>query len=318
MYDLKELEVFVSVIKTGSLTASTRELNLPKSTLSRKIRNLEEVVGQPLLRRESRRVIPNEAGRMFYRYCTEILDLAFQGREALDELKEEVSGKLVLCCHESLVRGWFSQVVESFMARYEGLSISVQTQRDIPETMSDGVCVWVGSPGDTVLRQKPLGHLSQGVYASPEYFARYGHPKAPGDLKSHVWVDMLGTDSAGLTLQHPCEGAYPLSPPKHAFTVDQFSVQGDAIADGRGLGLMPHWLVERRLSAHPGTLEPCLPDWQGPVLPVSLLYPHGALPRRVRAFINHVTGAVPTNWQEPRRMSVPAAVPEYGTHHSNI
>lgn len=318
MYDLKELEVFVSVVKTGSLTASTRELNLPKSTLSRKIRNLEEVVGQPLLRRESRRVIPNEAGRMFYRYCTEILDLAFRGREALDELKEEVSGKLVLCCHESLVRGWFSQVVESFMARYDGLSVSVQTQRNIPETMSDGVCVWVGSPGDTVLRQKPLGHLSQGVYGSPEYFARYGHPKAPGDLKSHVWVDMLGTDSGGLILQHPSEGVYPLSPPKRAFTVDQFSVQGDAIADGRGLGLMPHWLVERRLSAHPGTLESCLPDWQGPVLPVSLLCPHGVLPRRIRAFINHVTSAVPTNWQEPRRMRVPAAVPEYGTHHSNI
>ncbi|MDN6318697.1 MAG: LysR family transcriptional regulator [Marinobacter sp.] len=318
MYDLKELEVFVSVVKTGSLTASTRELNLPKSTLSRKIRNLEDVVGQPLLRRESRRVMPNEAGRLFYRYSTDILELAFQGREALDELKEEVSGKLVLCCHESLVRGWFSQVVESFMARYDGLSVSVQTQRTIPETMNDGVCVWVGSPGDTALRQKPLGHLSQGVYASPAYFARYGYPNTPGDLKAHVWVDMLGTNSAGLTLQRSCGDAYPLSPPQRAFTVDQFSVQGDAIADGRGLGLMPHWLVERRLSAHPGTLESCLPDWQGPVLPVSLLYPHGALPRRVRAFINHVTSATPSNWQEPGKVSIPAPVPEYGTHHSSI
>lgn len=318
MYDLKELEVFVSVVKTGSLTTSARELNLPKSTLSRKIRSLEAVVGQPLLRRESRRVIPNEAGRMFYQYCSEILNLAAQGREALDELKEEVSGKLVLCCHESLVRGWFSQLVESFMACHEGLSVSVQTQRVAPETLNDGVCVWVGSPGDTLLRQKPLGHLSQSVYASPEYLARYGHPETPGDLKHHVWVDMLGTDSTGIMLQHPFESAYPLSPPKRAFTVDQFSVQGDAIADGRGLGLMPNWLVERRLRAHPGTLVPCLPDWQGPLLPVSLLYPHGVLPRRVRAFINHVSNAAPADWQPAEKVAAPAPVPEYGTHHSNL
>ena len=34
MYDLQELEAFVSVVRTGSLTASTRDLGLPKSTLS--------------------------------------------------------------------------------------------------------------------------------------------------------------------------------------------------------------------------------------------------------------------------------------------
>lgn len=318
MYDLKELEVFVSIVKTGSLTASTRELNLPKSTLSRKIRNLESVVGQPLLRRESRQVIPNEAGHMFYRYSNEILALAMQGRKALDELKEEVSGKLVLCCHESLVRGWFSQVVESFMARYEGLSVSVQTQRNIPETLNDGVCVWVGSPGDTALRQKPLGYLSQGVYGSPAYFAQQGYPQTPGDLKNHEWVDMLGNDSSGSMLQHSSEGAHPLGPSKRTFTVDQFCVQGDAIAGGRGLGLMPHWLVKRRLGAHPGTLEPCLSGWHGPVLPVSLLQPHGVLPRRVRAFITHVMASIPTDWRDSPKPVANDLVPECGTHHSNI
>jgi len=279
---------------------------------------LEETVGQSLLRRESRRVIPNEAGRVFYQYSNEILELASQGREALDELKEKVTGKLVLRSHESLVRGWFSQLVQSFMARYEGLSVSIQTQNEVPESINDGVCVWLGSPGDTTLRQKPLGHLPQGIYGSPEYFARFGYPNGPGDLKKHAWVDMLGACESGLELRHPCEGVYPLHLPKRAFTVDQFSVQGDAIADGRGLGLIPHWLAERRLRAHPDTLENCLPDWQGPVLQVSLLYPHGALPRRVRAFINHVTDSVPANWWGPKQAVVIESVPEYGTHHTNI
>ncbi|MBU2875658.1 LysR family transcriptional regulator [Marinobacter salexigens] len=318
MYDLKELEAFVSVVKTGSLTASTLELNIPKSTLSRRIRNLETTVGQSLLRRESRRVIPNEAGRVFYQYSNDILALASQGREALDELSEKVTGKLVLRSHESLVRGWFFELVQSFLARYDGLSVSIQTQNEVPESLDDGVCVWLGSPGDAPFRQKPLGHLHQGLYGSPEYFARVGYPGGPGDLKHHAWVDMLGSCDSGLVLQHPCEGVYPLNLPESAFTVDQFCVQGDAIADGRGLGLMPHWLIERRLRSHPGTLEKCLPDWQGPVLPVSLLYPHGALPRRVRAFINHVLDSVPANWWVPTPAIAIGPVPEYGTHRTNI
>ena len=106
MYDLQELEAFVSVVRTGSLTASTRDLGLPKSTLSRRIRQLEENVGQPLLLRQSRKIVPNDAGRVFYRYCNDILELVVQGREALDELKAEVTGKLELRCHESFVRGW--------------------------------------------------------------------------------------------------------------------------------------------------------------------------------------------------------------------
>src|SRR5690554_3365839 len=129
MYDLEELEAFVSVVRTGSLTASTRDLGCPKSTLSRRIRQLEEAVGQPLLLRQSRKVVPNDAGRVFYRYSNDILELAARGREALDELKEEVSGWLELCCHESLVRGWFAGVVEAFMDEYPDMRVALHTQQ---------------------------------------------------------------------------------------------------------------------------------------------------------------------------------------------
>ena len=152
MYDLQELEAFVSVVRTGSLTASTLDLGLPKSTLSRRIRQLEENVGQPLLLRQSRKIVPNDAGRVFYRYCNDILELVVQGREALDELKAEVTGKLELRCHESFVRGWFSGVVESFMADHDDLRVAIHTQRNLPEAVEDGVCIWLGEAGETALR----------------------------------------------------------------------------------------------------------------------------------------------------------------------
>ncbi len=315
MYDIKDLEAFVSVAKTESLTTSTRDLNLPKSTLSRRLRQLEEAVGQSLLSRQSKGIAPNAAGRVFYRYANEILMLVTQGQEALDELKAEVKGKLVLRCHEALLRGWFSDVVKAFTDEHPGVRVAVHTQQGVPADLSDGACVWIGDPGDVGLRQELLGELTQGVYGNPDYLRRHGGPRSPADLCRHPWVDILGDSEEGLQLKHSRLGAYPLNPPEEALTVDQYVLQGDAIAGGRGLGLMPHWLVNQRLRHHPGSFELCIPEWQGPPLPVTLLYPHGTLPRRIRAFVSHVRAAVPSDWGQSA--AIPSVqVPETGTHHA--
>ncbi|QBM17608.1 hypothetical protein MARI_17280 [Marinobacter sp. JH2] len=298
MYDLKELEAFAAVVRSGSLSLTARELNLPKSTLSRRIRQLEAEVGQSLLRRESNQLIPNEAGQMFYRYCDEILGLARQGSEALNELHEVITGELVLRSHEAFIRGWFAQVVETFLAQHSSVNVRVYTQTETPDDQMDGICLWLGGPGENRLRQERLGSLSQGIYGHPEYLERWGRPQAPGDLQQHTWVDLLGQREGAppLSLHHSIHGSYPLQPAASCLRFDQFCLQGDAIVRQSGLGLMPHWMVERRLQAHPETLELCLPEWQGPSLPIWLLYPYGNLPRRTRAFLAHLRESLPPTW----------------------
>lgn len=315
MYDLKELEAFVSVVRTGSLTASTRDLDLPKSTLSRRIRQLEEAVGQPLLSRQSKRIFPNDAGRVFYRYSNEILELVSQGHEALDELREGVSGVLELRCHEAFVRGWFAGMVEDFRNQHPGLRVSIRTERDTPQDEVEGVCLWLGAPADGNFRCEMLGYLTQGIYGSAAYCGKHGCPESPADLDTHSWIDMLGTDGCGVVLNHPQHGSYPIMPRAGRFSVDQYTVQGDAIAAGRGVGLMPHWLAERRLAQHPNAFQLCMPEWQGPVLPVSLLYPHGILPRRTRLFVQSVRSAVPSAWKR-QPVHPESVVPEFGTYHT--
>lgn len=302
MYDLKELEAFAAVIRSGSLSLTARELNLPKSTLSRRIRQLEAGVGQPLLRRESNQLIPNEAGHVFYRYCDEILGLARQGSEALNELHEAITGELVLRSHEALIRGWFAQTVETFLSRHSNVNLRVHTQTDTPDDQTDGVCLWLGELGDNRLRQERLGSLSQGIYGHPEYLEKRGRPRMPGDLQEHTWVDLLGQQDGTqpLTLHHNINGSYPLQPAASCLRFDQLCLQGDAIVRQRGLGLMPHWMAERRLHAHPGTLELCLPEWHGPSLSIWLLYPYGNLPRRTRAFLSHIRDSLPTDWCDRR------------------
>ncbi|WP_432698206.1 LysR family transcriptional regulator [Marinobacterium sp. YM272] len=296
MFGLQELEAFAAVMKGRSLTDSARALDLPKSTLSRRIRQLETSLGQRLLRRESNRLIPTEAGHLFYGYCDEILKQAAQSRLALDELREDVSGFLDVYCHDMLLRGWLGPLALDFMERYPALEMNLSTQVTVPgPELVDGVCVWVGSEPETAMRCEKLGNLSQGVYGHPDYLHRLGRPEHPRDVGVHCWVN-LSRDNRGADLWHPREGRYRTAAPSRCFAVDRSFIQVDAIVNGGGIGLLPHWMVALRQQHHPGTLVPCFPDWQGPDLGVYLLYPHGQLPRRTQVFIAALRELVPDAW----------------------
>lgn len=307
MYDLRTLTVFASVMRHGSLSGCARDLGLPKSTLSRRLQTLEAQVGQELLRRDGNRMVPTEAGLLFEGYCRTILDAAEESRAALLELQREVSGELSLHVHDALIRGWFAPQMEAFLALHPGVRITLRTQLDVPDpTERDLLCLWLGPlPDDLGLRQETLGRLTRGLYAHPDYLARAGRPGHPRDLAHHRWVDLLGDSHEGLTLYHGRQGSFPVALPASRMRVDRMVLQGDAISNGHGLGLLPHWNVEMRERHHPGMLVPCLPEWQAPPLPVRLLCPHGVLPRRLRAFIEFIRAHVPEAWTSYRATLAP-------------
>ncbi|MFD1218058.1 LysR family transcriptional regulator [Microbulbifer celer] len=304
MQDLRELKVFSQVIKTGSLTASAKNLATSKSTLSRRIRQLESSVGQMLLKREANKLVPTEAGQVFYRYCEEILRLAELGRGEIEELREEVSGTLVLCAHEILIRPWLAELVEEFVLKYPAVKAILHTQTQLPtETEDDALYFWVGRVTHCDQNLMPLGNLTQSVYGHPDYLQRMGMPDHPRALARYDWVNSINDDSGLLTLHREGEDSHPIPGKKSCMQVDQVSLQADTIARARGLGLLPDWHADLRESFIPGALQRCLPQWSGPLRPVSLIYGHGQLPRRLKVFIEFVRQHRPEQWQAARAMS---------------
>ncbi|WP_104203343.1 LysR family transcriptional regulator [Billgrantia saliphila] len=297
MYDLDELLAFDHVMRSGSLTRSAHALGLAKSTLSRRISQLERQLGQPLLRRQSNRLLPTEAGQLFLTYCQQILTLAEQGRQALDELSEEVCGELFVATHNALARSWLAARLAAFMEMHPGIRLTLQTPSAPPMAAdSQAVTVWLGEVHGSELHQETLGWLSRGLYAHPDYLNRHGRPDHPRELGRHTWIDLLGETDQGLTLNHPQLGEYCFQPPDTRFRVDQQTLHGDAIARGHGLGIMPDWLAAARERAHPGSLVRCLPEWAAPALPVTLLYAYGPQPRRVSALLGFLRQTSPAEW----------------------
>ncbi|WP_416139795.1 LysR family transcriptional regulator [Halomonas sp. HK25] len=302
MHDFDELNAFASVMASGSLTRSARELGLAKSTLSRRVSQLESRLGQPLLRRQANRLFPTEAGLLFHDYCRDMLALAERSRTALDELRQEVSGELHVTVHCALARCWLAPTLDAFLTRHPGIALTLHTG-EAPCTGPDGqgVHVWLGEVPESGLRQEPLGVLTRGLHAHPDYLARHGAPEHPRELAGHAWIDLLGTSREGLALHHPEQDSFHFRPPVSRLRVDLPVLHMDAISRGQGIGLLPHWMVERHEQHHPGQLVACLPHWQPAPLPITLLYPFGHQPRRVTALLDCLRQAVPEAWQVARQ-----------------
>jgi DNA-binding transcriptional LysR family regulator len=322
MPDFDELNAFSDVMTSGSLTQSARQLGLAKSTLSRRISQLEQRLGQPLLRRQANRMIPTEAGELFHRYCQQMLNLAEQSQNALDALRHEVSGDLEVHTHSSLVRGWLDGLVYRFMDEHPGISVTLRTYDTPPlAPHAHQITLWLGPLPETPLRQERLGWLTRHLYASPRYLASRPALTAPRELVRHDWIDLLGDTQAGLELHHDENGSYHFSLPPTRYRVNQLVLHADALALGQGIGLIPDWLVKMRETVHPGALVCCLPQWQPDALPVTLVYPYGHQPRKVSALLTMLRGATPSEWQQgyaaatPPTTSTPTVTPTLLHHH---
>ncbi|MFB9866458.1 LysR family transcriptional regulator [Vreelandella sulfidaeris] len=299
MYDFDELNAFATVMTTGSLTRSAQSMGLAKSTLSRRISQLETRLNQPLLRRQANRLIPTEAGLLFHTYCRELLALAANSQEALAELKEDISGQLTLKVHASLTRSWASAVINDFVHQHPHIELTLQTLEALP-TSPDSHCVhiWLGELSECGLHQEPVGELKRGLYSSPDYRDASTLPSHPNELDQYAWVDLLGTTQEGLSLCHRDGETLSFQPPRSRLRVDLALLHMDAIARGQGIGVLPHWLVQQRERHHPGELIACLPEWAPPPLPITLLYAYGHQPRRVHALLDFLRASTPTEWNK--------------------
>src|SRR5258706_4012112 len=92
--DLNEMVVFARVVKAGSFTAAAAELGMPKSTVSRKVSELEERLAARLLQRTTRKLRPTDAGRIFYHPFARLLNDVANAERARTSLEGNARRRL--------------------------------------------------------------------------------------------------------------------------------------------------------------------------------------------------------------------------------
>jgi DNA-binding transcriptional LysR family regulator len=285
---LEAMRLFTRVVDRRSFTEAAHDLDIPRSTATQVVQQLENRLGVRLLQRTTRTVRPTLDGEAYYRRCLAILDDvedaegAFSGAVPKGTLRVEVQG--------TIARHFLMPGLPQFLADYPDIEIAMSESDRWVDVVREGVdCVLrYGALPDSDLVARTVITLERITCAAPAYIERYGAPAAPEDLANHRAVGLRSLTTGALAPFEfvDTQGLTRIDVPA------SFSVTGtesflDGVRLGLGLAQMPLFHVEHDLAE--GRLQRVLPEHKVPSAPVSVLYPRSRqLSPRVRVFIDWI------------------------------
>ncbi len=286
MDKLDAMRLFARIVDRRSFTLAAQDLDLPRSTVTEVIKQLEARLGVRLLERTTRQVRPTLDGEAYYQRCLGILaeieeaEAAFTGARPAGLLRVDV--------HSVLARHFMLPGLPDFLARYPGIQLRIGEGDRYVDLVREGVdCVLrVGKPSDSSMIGRQIALLPEGTYASPGYLERHGTPSTPDDLAGHHMVAFVSSATGSVLPLEFSQGETVrevLLP--HTVSVAGAEMYAATARLGLGLIQVPSYRVQDDLAR--GTLVEVLKDFPPTPSPVYVLYPQNRqLSPRVRVFID--------------------------------
>lgn len=125
MMELRNLRVFVEVVRQGGFTEAARVLFSTQSTVSKAIRALEDELGLALLERGSRRTAPTDAGEIVLKHAQRMLGIREDILTEVAELKGLQRGTLRLGLPRVGSDALFAPIFARFRALYPGIEVEL-------------------------------------------------------------------------------------------------------------------------------------------------------------------------------------------------
>ncbi|AKQ68216.1 Transcriptional regulator, LysR family [Myxococcus hansupus] len=292
--DFNALHVFAKVVQSGSFTGAARVLEMPKSTVSQRVSELEKRLGIRLLQRTTRTLSLTDAGRLYYERCVRIFADVEDADRAVTDLQETPRGLLRVTVPAS--SQFLGPVLADFLGRHGGVQLDVVcTDRfvDLVEESFD-VAIRAGALSDSTLIARNLGMIRFLLVASPRYLKKRGHPRSPDGLAKHnclifrvgphprVWRLTQGDETREVNVTS-------------ALSVNDLDMLHDGVIGGLGVAMLPAHLCVDDLRA--GRLEQVLPDWEVPAVPIQAVYPSGRhLSPKVKALLDYLQRMKQSPW----------------------
>lgn len=126
--EFNQLESFLSVVKHKSFSKAAKDLYLSQPTISNNIQRLEQEVGATLLDRKSKKISLTEAGKTFYSYALELVNLREQAKHSLDFHLKNIEGSLEISSSSIPGHYLLPDIIRNFLEKYPKVSFSVTTE----------------------------------------------------------------------------------------------------------------------------------------------------------------------------------------------
>ncbi len=285
MMELLHLRAFARIADLGSVSGAARSLGMPKSSVSRSLSRLEEVVGTALIERSTRHLRLTDAGRLLHRHAARILDDVTNAENAIGSLIGRPSGTLRISVGFTFAAGPLAPMLPQFLAQYPEVRIVLTVDNRPVDLLTEeiDVSIRIGPLRDSELIARKLGTIELWPCASPSYLATHGTPRTVDDLLSHKLI--AHTDRLVPWRIKTPSGAIRELTTEPGTVIPEPAVTRIMLLGEAGIGWLPDFdaraLVER------GELVRVLPDHGVDAVEVHALYPsHRSLSAKVRVFLD--------------------------------
>lgn len=283
-----DLILFAHVIDAGSFSRAAERLGLPKSTLSRRITQLENQLGERLLTRSTRKLTITDFGERILEHARRLLEETEAAQSLALHRQVVPQGTLRVSMPPEFHELSVVELIQRFHQDYPQvrleLDLSARRVDIIAERFDIAVRITDRLPDDSTLVARQIVTLRNALYASPGYLARHGTPRQPADLVRHTGLVVIPSSGEAQPWRLSRDGERWDGLPETLLSSNSLGLQ-QALAVA-GMGIVG--VSERFARSHVehGALVPILPGWTLPTVVAWCVMPgRRLLPERTRAFV---------------------------------
>ena len=297
MLNLQRVNIFVTVVDSGSFTAAAELLGQTRAVISFNIKQLEADLGVSLLTRTTRRLMLTEAGQRFYTHGQRLLQDAALAEEDARSGHQELNGLLRISTTLEYGVHKIVPALATFSQMHPQLKIQHSASSHHANLVAErfDIAIRLGQIADTGYRAALIETFSILPVASPDYLKNQNvqEPSILPELKALRWMAHSRLDTPLIwKVEAPNKIQEVLDMQTEAMiAADSSSALREFALRGAGVALLPEWLVADDIAA--GRLIHLLSDFRFPKQAVSAIYPNTRhIPAKVRAFIDFLKNRV--------------------------
>ncbi|SBT11681.1 LysR family transcriptional regulator [Vibrio celticus] len=292
--DLNAVTVFTQVVDCGSFTHAAEALNMTKSTVSRKLDELEQHLGVRLITRSTRSLVLTPEGERFYQSSMQMQEIMNQAELEVSANQDLIRGQLNVVLPVELGHQVLATYIHSFLKEHPNVTLNLELSNREVDIIAEGIDLYaqIGELVDSSLVSRYLTTSKRVLVASPEYLEQFDEISSPNDLKPPFRMIEVVNKAARLPKWHlqlkggesilidlPCQ-----------LRVNTITACLTACVDGLGLAVLPEFICREHFKT--GKLIRLLPEYEMPEVSVSLVYADRQLmPKRKKVFIDYLLTA---------------------------
>lgn len=283
---LQLITTFLAVAETGNLSSAARTLGTTQPTVSRRLKDLEQLLGARLAVRTTHHFYLTDEGQELQRRATSWADVWSEWEHVLKTTTGLPRGKLTLAGPQGYGHAFLMEAIGLFRSKYPEVDVELRlTDRPI-DIVGQGIDCWirVGGSRDEMLHARRIGEMRRILVASTA-FARKHKLMRPEDLAGVPFVGLIPHIQGKVVLVARESGERVSVQIATPVTTDGLLASYRAVRDGLGVGGSAMWLCGEDIRN--GAVRRVLPNWELPPIPIEAVSVAGRFrPARIDAFVD--------------------------------